>query len=75
MNKKHKNVVKKLRKQLDRMRVAFALADDHVEELQTLHDEDDMAIEHPRLQPMKNKKLKRPKKSKLPKPAKNYTRG
>lgn len=65
MSKKHGKALAKLRKQLDKMRVAFALADDHVEELQTLHDEDGMAIEHPK-----------PKKGKLPKPGKpNYMRG
>lgn len=65
MSKKHGKVLARLRKQLEKMSVAFALAEDHVEELQTLHDEDDMAIEHPK-----------PKKGKLPKPGKtNYMRG
>lgn len=69
MNRKHKSVVKKLRRQLDRMRVAFALADDHVQELQTLHDEDDMAIEHPKKVTFKPKGKGNGKKKQ------NYVRG
>lgn len=82
MNKKHKSVVKKLCRQLDRMRVAFALADDHVQELQTLHDEDDMAIEHPKKGKISRKQALKEivvrSKFKLPKgikPGRNYVRG
>lgn len=70
MSKKHGKVLVRLRKQLDKMRVAFALAEDHVEELLTLHDEDVAAIEHP-----KPKKGKLPKPVKWKKPKPNYTRG
>lgn len=67
MSKKHGKVLVRLRKQLDKMRVAFELAEDHVEALQTLHDEDVAAIEHP--------KPKKPSKIRGKVGTKNYTRG
>lgn len=70
MSKKRDKAIQKLRRQLDRMRVAFALADDHVEELQTLHDEDVAAIEHPKPGKVTKKQAKKEIKRRP-----SYTRG